>query len=110
MKVAIPVAQGNLCLHFGHCEEFAVFETDGNRVTGEERHTPPNHAPGVLPEWLKKLGVDVVIAGGMGMRAQQFFNRYGIEVLVGAEATAPRQAVEKYLQGTLQTGENICDH
>lgn len=110
MKIAMPVAQGSLCLHFGHTEEFAVFDTEDGKIVGEERHVPPAHAPGALPAWLKELGVNVVIAGGMGRRAQMFFSDYGIKAIIGAPAVDPRTVAEAYLQGTLQTGDNICDH
>ena len=46
----------------------------------------------------------------MGMRAKNLFTQSGIEVLVGATAQEPEELVTAYLNGTLQTGENLCDH
>jgi predicted Fe-Mo cluster-binding NifX family protein len=54
--------------------------------------------------------VNLIIAGGMGVRAQDLFKEYGIKVLVGAPANAPEELVASYLNGTLKTGENVCDH
>ncbi|MEJ2648408.1 MAG: NifB/NifX family molybdenum-iron cluster-binding protein [Sedimentisphaerales bacterium] len=71
---------------------------------------PPAHAPGVLPEWLHENGVNVIIAGGMGQRAQQLFAQNEIDVVIGAQAGTPEELVSAYLQNTLVTGENICDH
>ena len=71
---------------------------------------PPGHQPGVLPQWLHEQGATVIIAGGMGQRAQQLFAQNGIEVVVGASAQSPEQLVEAYIKNALQTGENICDH
>ncbi|MCF7958987.1 MAG: hypothetical protein K9M57_11120, partial [Phycisphaerae bacterium] len=66
MKIAIPLAQGNLCLHFGHCEKFAVIDTDDStqEILKREDLTPPAHEPGVLPKWLGDMGVHAIIAGG----------------------------------------------
>ncbi len=112
MKIAIPTAEGKLCSHFGHCETFAFVEADTESKTiGEISHsTPPPHEPGVLPQWLKENNVDIVIAGGMGMRAQQLFNDAGIKVVVGAPPEKPGTLVRNFLDGTLQTGDNLCDH
>jgi predicted Fe-Mo cluster-binding NifX family protein len=52
----------------------------------------------------------MIIAGGMGQRAQGLFVEQGIQVLVGAPAETPEKLVADYLAGTLQAGENICDH
>ena len=112
MKVAIPLVQGKLSAHFGHCEEFALLEVDEQTKQIQEKvmHHPPQHEPGVLPQWLHQLGANIIIAGGMGWRAQQLFQENGITVIVGAAADEPEQIVTAYLKGTLQTGENLCDH
>ncbi|MCG6946820.1 MAG: NifB/NifX family molybdenum-iron cluster-binding protein [Deltaproteobacteria bacterium] len=110
MKFAIPLAEGVLCAHFGHCQEFAIIETEDGQIREKELHTPPPHEPGVLPNWLAELGVSVVIAGGMGRRALGLFNEKGIQVTVGAPSSPPEALVENYLKGTLIAGQNICDH
>jgi len=112
MRIAIPLAQGQLCLHFGHCEEFAIVDVNSQekRISGIHREVPPPHAPGVLPQWLGQQKVNVVIAGGMGSRAQTLFAENGIQVVTGATAGGPEEIVAAYLSGTLQTGTNICDH
>jgi predicted Fe-Mo cluster-binding NifX family protein len=112
MKIAIPVTNGKLSPHFGHCEQFAVIDVDSNdkKIKDEQSLTPPLHQPGVLPQWLLELSVDLIIAGGMGQRAQQLFKQSGIDVIVGAPDSAPQELVTQYLAGQLQCGENICDH
>jgi len=112
MRIAIPLAQGKLSLHFGHCDQFAIFDIDDNlkEVTNREDATPPAHEPGVLPRWLNENNVSVIIAGGMGQRAQQLFAQNNIKVVTGASAQTPEEIVAAYLQDTLQTGDNICDH
>lgn len=112
LKIAIPLAEGKLCMHFGHCEKFAVLDVDqaSKKITNRTDLVPPPHAPGVLPVWLHENGVTMVIAGGMGQRAQQIFASNDIEVLVGAPADSPENLVAAYLAGTLKCGDNVCDH
>jgi len=107
---AVPTEDGKLCAHFGHCEKFVLVKTENNRVTGETFITPPDHQPGVYPQFLAGQGVNVIISGGMGERARKFFIQNNIEVCTGVNAAAPAKLVEEYLNGQLQTGENVCDH
>ena len=112
MKIAIPMADGQLCMHFGHCEAFAIVTVDDqdNKIVGTEMLTPPAHEPGVLPRWLGEQGADVILAGGMGQRAQQLFVQNGVKVVVGVAGGTAEELVTAYLGGTLQAGDNICDH
>ena len=112
MKIAIPMADGRLCMHFGHCEQFALVDVDEstNKTTNTTFVTPPPHEPGLLPRWLHEQGSTVIIAGGMGQRAQQLFAQSGIKVLVGAPAETSENLVKAYLSGTLVSGQNTCDH
>ena len=111
MRIAIPIHQGKLCLHFGHCDQFAVIDTDAaNTITNREDLTPPPHEPGLLPRWLHEKNVNVIIAGGMGQRAQQLFDQNNIQVIVGAPVDSPESLVDAYLNNTLQSGQNVCDH
>ncbi|MBE0536631.1 MAG: NifB/NifX family molybdenum-iron cluster-binding protein [Phycisphaerae bacterium] len=112
MRIAIPLFEGKLSQHFGHCETFAIIDTDheSSGIANREDLTPPPHEPGVLPQWLSGMGVNVIIAGGMGQRAQQLFAQNQIDVIVGAGAESPENLVAAYLNKTLQTGTNLCDH
>lgn len=80
------------------------------KITRKEMVKAPDHQPGLLPGWLAERGATAIIAGGMGMRAQQLFAGHGIKVLVGAPAGDPEAVALAFLNGTLQTGQNICDH
>ena len=112
MRIAIPLVQGKLSLHFGHCDQFAIFDIDDNlkKVINRKDAAPPGHEPGVLPRWLHENNVSVIIAGGMGQRAQQLFAQNDIEVVIGAPSGMPEELVSAYLQNTLEAGDNICDH
>jgi ATP-binding protein involved in chromosome partitioning len=111
MKFAVPTNEGKLCAHFGHCEAFALIDTDAaGKVVNETYITPPPHEPGLLPPWLSQQGVNCIIAGGMGSRAKELFAAQGVNVVTGAQGEGPRAIVEDYLKGVLQTGANTCDH
>ncbi|MFW5488648.1 MAG: NifB/NifX family molybdenum-iron cluster-binding protein [Desulfovibrio sp.] len=112
MKIAIPVADGMLCAHFGHCQVFAILHINDETKAIEkvEALTPPPHEPGVIPKWLNEVGADMIIAGGMGMKAQQFFTQFGIKVVVGAQPGKPEDIAQAWLDGKLTTGANMCDH
>jgi len=110
LKVAIPLAEGRLCNHFGHCEKIAVIPVRDGLMGEKELHTPPPHDPGVLPRWLGDLGVNLIIAGGMGQRALNLFAEKGIKVVTGSPSQEPETLVQEYLAGTLVSGPNVCDH
>jgi predicted Fe-Mo cluster-binding NifX family protein len=110
MKFAIPLANGRLTAHFGHCQEFALIEVAENKITNKQILTPPPHEPGVLPSWLHEIGADIIIAGGMGQRAIGLFGEKGIKVITGAPELEPEALVASYLDNTLIAGTNVCDH
>ena len=112
MRIAIPVANGKLSAHFGHCEEFALVDADRERgeITSTQALAAPPHEPGLLPRWLAERGAEVIIAAGMGGRAHGLFQQQKIEVVVGAANDTPESIVNAYLNGSLETGENVCDH
>jgi Mrp family chromosome partitioning ATPase/predicted Fe-Mo cluster-binding NifX family protein len=110
VKIAIPLAEGTLCNHFGHCEQFALIDLRGKNIIQKVMVTPPPHEPGLLPRWLGEKGVDLIIAGGMGQRAVSLFNERGIKVLTGAPQLPPEELVIQYANQNLITGDNVCDH
>ena len=112
MRYAVPVSGGRLAEHFGHCEQFALFDVDetSKEITKSALVPSPGHQPGFLPQWLSEQGVSVIIAGGMGHRAQGLFAQNNIKVVTGASSKSPDLIVEEFLNGSLQTGDNLCDH
>jgi ATP-binding protein involved in chromosome partitioning len=112
MRIAIPMTTGQVSMHFGHSAGFALIDVDQSRkqITGKKMAVAPEHEPGLLPTWLAENGVDLVIAGDIGRRAQRYLSRKGIQVVVGAGPETPERLVTDYLQGTLQTGDNLCEH
>jgi ATP-binding protein involved in chromosome partitioning len=110
MRIAIPTIDGKLCMHFGHSQQFTLFDVEDGEIKSMGAAIPPPHAPGVLPRWLREQGADIIIASGMGSRAQMLFNENGISVAVGAPILEPEVLVKQYVSGELKLGGNICDH
>lgn len=109
-KIAIPVENEKLCSHFGHCKQFAVYEVNENKIVEEKFLDAPDHTPGSFPKFLSEQGVEVVIAGGMGHKAQGHFKNQSIELITGAEDENLQNLVNSYLNGTLQSKEVKCNH
>lgn len=112
MRIAVPTSEGILCPHFGHCEKFVICDVDkdAKTIVSKEECIPPPHDVGVIPRWLSEKGANLIIAGGMGVKAQNFFEQYGISVVTGAPAAHAQKVILDYLNGSLVTGANACSH
>jgi predicted Fe-Mo cluster-binding NifX family protein len=112
MRIAIPVVQGRLSAHFGHCESFVLIDVDESEklILEQTAVSSPPHAPGALPVWLAEQGANVILSVGMGSRAIQLFEERGIQVVLGAPKLDPEALVHVYLAGDLGGGTNVCDH
>ncbi len=107
MKIAVASENETVTEHFGHCENFNIFEAKNNKVTKKESIKNPGHKPGFLPNFLNDMGVKVIISGGMGSGAIEIFNEKGIEVIVGASGSTLK-AAEDYLKGDLKSTGSVC--
>lgn len=110
VRIALPVINGVLSGHFGHCNEFFIYDVDNYNITNEIVIVSPPHEPGMLPAWLAKRGVTDIIAGGMGQRAICLFNQNKINVFIGVPIKPPKELVADYIEGTLETSDNTCEH
>ncbi len=112
MRIAVPTSGGRLSPHFGRCDEFVLMNVDpqSRRIISVEKAVPPPHGPGVIPQWLSGFNVDVIIAGGMGVRAIELFQAAAIKVVRGAVVETPEDLVRDYLADQLVLGPDACDH
>lgn len=109
MRIAVTYENGNVFQHFGHTEEFKVYEVEDGKVTGTEIVGSNGSGHGALASLLDDKGIDVLICGGIGGGAQAALTEKGIELCAGAEGDAD-EAVKAYLRGELvNTGAN-CNH
>jgi|SRR5690554_3335718 len=109
-KIAIPVSNGKLSSHFGQTEQYVIYTISDGRVTETEHAIPPPHAYGSHPNFLREIGIDIVIASGMGRKAIALLSEFGIRAITGIDNLSPEAIMEHYLQDNLESGPNRCDH
>jgi len=107
MKIGVAKEGQYVSQHFGHCEGFQVFDIADGKVTGQEFVKNPGHRPGFLPPFLADIGVNVVIAGGMGATAQELFQERGISVIVGIQGPID-EVIAAYMKGELVSTGSVC--
>ena len=76
---------------------------NSEKPSSEERMKTPfsrNHQPGQVPGFINEQGANVMLSGGMGRRAIEYFNELDIQTATGVAGTA-RYALERYLSGDL---------
>ncbi|MBN3033860.1 MAG: NifB/NifX family molybdenum-iron cluster-binding protein [Candidatus Saganbacteria bacterium] len=107
MKIAISTDNGQVSAHFGRCPEFTVVTIENGTVVDQETVPNPGHQPGFLPKFLRQRGVQMIVAGGMGARAQMLFAEEQIETVVGVTGSV-MEAVKGLQAGTLRSGTSLC--
>ena len=108
MKIAIPVENGILSQHFGHSEGFYIATVENEQIVNSETVLPPEHGEGIFPTFLANNGVNIIIAGGMGPRARDYFNQFNIDVYTGAEEKEPEALINDLINGILRTTGKSC--
>ncbi|MBU9888355.1 MAG: NifB/NifX family molybdenum-iron cluster-binding protein [Candidatus Omnitrophica bacterium] len=107
MRYAIAKDGNLVSAHFGRCMEYVLLDVENGQISNEQVVANPGHAPGNIPDFLNSHRVNVVIAGGMGARAVQFFKQFGMDTVVGVAGTLSE--VKKMLtEGALKGGESTC--
>jgi predicted Fe-Mo cluster-binding NifX family protein len=102
---------GRVAGHFGRCPAYVVVEALGQEIRGSRVVANPHvetHQPGQVPRFIQGLGVEAILAGGMGPRAVAMFAEYGIDVATGLVGTV-RDVVGGYLRGEV-AGTVPCGH
>ncbi|MFX1390596.1 MAG: NifB/NifX family molybdenum-iron cluster-binding protein [Promethearchaeota archaeon] len=105
--MAISTDSGRVSAHFGRAPEFTFITIENNEVVDKKVLPNPGHTVGSIPQFVNQQGAKYMIAGGMGRRAEAFFNEYGIEVIIGVSGKID-DVVTKIINGTLEGGESLC--
>ena len=71
MKIAVSCNGNQIWAHFGHCENFMIYEAENGVITSEQSVPNPGHRPGFLPNFLADMGVAVIISGGGKLPARR---------------------------------------
>jgi len=107
MKIAISTDLNKVSEHFGRCPEFTIVEIEKKKVVKKEIIKNPGHTTGFLPKFFKEKGIDFIIAGGAGVRAQQLFEQFGIKLIVGVQGEID-EVINNFIEGELEQGEGFC--
>lgn len=106
MATVVVACEGeNVSQHFGRCPFFLVANGETKKVVNPYYE---QHAPFAVPDFVMTLEPDVVIVGGMGPSAAQFFEKKGIKVLT-ANGNA-KEVIAKFVSGELKSENNSCEH
>lgn len=110
MRIAVTFEEGQVFQHFGHTEQFKVYDVDGGMVTGSQVVGTGGQGHGALAGVLKALNADVLICGGIGGGARAALASMGIRLYGGVTGSAD-EAVEAFLKGQLSYDpEARCSH
>ncbi|WP_026652538.1 NifB/NifX family molybdenum-iron cluster-binding protein [Butyrivibrio proteoclasticus] len=109
MKLAVTHENGQVFQHFGHTEEFKIYEIEDGKVVSSEIMSTEGSGHEALAGLLDDKGISVLICGGLGGGANAALTEAGIEVFSGATGSAD-EAVEAYLKGELENSGVNCDH
>ena len=101
---------GMIFQHFGHTEQFKIYEVAENAVVRAEVVNTNGSGHGALAGFLVANHADVVICGGIGGGAQSALTEAGIRFYGGVSGSADA-AVQALLDGSLgYDPEARCDH
>ena len=114
MRICFTSDQANgldsvMSYHFGHCPYFVLVDVEGSQVVNVESIPNPfadEHNAGDLPSFMHNKGVNVIITGGMGPKAQQYFADYGITPVIGAYGKI-RDVLEEYLKSKVEVTKPV---
>lgn len=108
MKLAVTYENGNVFQHFGHTEEFKVYEIVEGKVAESEVVKVEGGGHGAIAEFLGSMDVKILICGGLGDGAKNALDDAGIIVFSGVEGNAD-EAVEKMLAGEIEPAGANCE-
>ena len=110
MIIAVTYENGEIFQHFGRTPQFKTYEVANDKIISSKVIDTNGTGHGALVGFLKSLGTEVLICGGIGGGAQAAMNEAGIRLFAGVEGDAD-EAVTAFLSGNLpEVGEATCNH
>ena len=110
MRIAVTYENGNIFQHFGHTEQFKIYDIENNAVAKSEVKNTMGAGHGALAGFLKDNDVDVLICGGIGGGAKQALSEAGIKLYGGVSGSADT-AVDSLLNNSLSFNPDVmCSH
>ena len=105
MKIAVTYENGQIFQHFGHCENFKVYNVEEGKITSSAVENANGSGHGALAGFLKNKGIDTLICGGIGGGARIALAEAGIKLFGGVSGDADA-AAEALVSGKLQYNED----
>ena len=110
MKLAVTYQNGQIFQHFGHTEQFKIYEIENKQILSSAVIDTNGSGHGALADFLKALNVEILICGGIGGGAQTALQKAGIRLFGGVSGNAD-DAVNAFLGGCLLFNPNVqCNH
>lgn len=110
MRIAVTYENGEIFQHFGHTEQFKIYDVTDGKITNEKIIDTNGSGHGALAGLLSEIGADVIICGGIGGGAQSALAEAGIKLYGGVSGKAD-EAVKALLADTLDYNPDVhCDH
>lgn len=110
MRIAVTYENGNVFQHFGHTEQFKLFDVENGNIVKEQIVDTNGQGHGALAGILSESGVDILICGGIGGGAKNALAEAGIKLFCGVMGKAD-DAVKSYLKGSIEFNPDFhCEH
>ena len=110
MRIAVTYDKGQIFQHFGHTEQFKVYDVEDRKITAEQVVDTMGNGHGALAGFLAANQVDTLICGGIGGGAQNALAEAGIKLYGGVSGSAD-EAVKALIEGNLGYNPDVhCDH
>ena len=110
MRIAVTYENGEIFQHFGHSEQFKLYDVENGKITGEQIIDTNGSGHGALAGFLHAAKADALICGGIGMGAQMALADLGIKLYAGVQGSADA-AARALAEGKLNYDPNArCDH
>ena len=109
MKIAVTTQGDQIFQHFGQCQTFTVFTIENGKILEKTIIDSSRNGHAALADFLKSVGVNSLICGGIGDGARKMLSSTGIELVSGLEGNI-EDAVTSYLLGNLKDMGGNCSH
>lgn len=110
MKIAVTYEDGEIFGHFGHTEQFKIYEVENKEIVNTSIIDTQGSGHGLLGSLLIQNGVNILICGGIGSGAKNILSENNIKIYPGVTGSAD-EAVESFINGTLEYNVDAqCDH
>ncbi|MEG0541941.1 MAG: NifB/NifX family molybdenum-iron cluster-binding protein [Angelakisella sp.] len=110
MKVAVTYENGQVFQHFGHCENFKLYEVENGAIQSSQVVSAVGSGHGALAGFLKSNGVDTLICGGIGGGARTALAEVNITLYPGVTGNADERVAELLSGSLLFNPDTVCNH